>query len=104
MRGNGKYIVFNILNALEYLEEEVVDCSLICIWEMVVHKNLTKCKNNLEQELGKLDKDEPLDEGILSGPLHKSKETREPTETFKITIIENKNNAPSIEIPLELEL
>lgn len=82
-------VVFNILNALQYPKEEVVDCSLISSCENVVHNNLIKC-NNLEPDLGKLEKDKSINEGILSGPLNKSEETRKPMEILEITIGEKK--------------
>lgn len=40
-------------------------------WETMVHKNMIKSGNKLGGKLGKLDKEELLNEGILSRPLIK---------------------------------
>lgn len=33
MRVNGQQVIFNVLHALQYPYEEVVDCSMIISWE-----------------------------------------------------------------------
>lgn len=48
MRVNGQQVVFNLLSALNYPEEDYVDCSLISSWETMVHKSLIKSSKNLE--------------------------------------------------------
>lgn len=37
MKVNGKQVVFNVLNALKYQEEDVVDYSLISRWDSLIH-------------------------------------------------------------------
>ena len=101
MRVNGQQVVFNVLNALKYPEEEVADCSMISSWEGIIHKNLLKTSDVLEQELGKLEKPWPQ-EGIIYGPMEKSEE--ESVEVIESTAVECKQNLPSIEEPPELEL
>lgn len=63
MRVNAHQVVFNVLNALYYPEDDLANCSIISSWERIIHKNLLKISNVLEQELGKLEKDEIQDEG-----------------------------------------
>lgn len=67
MRVNGKHVMFNVLNALQYPKEKFVDISMIFGWENIVHKNLLKSTNNLEQESGKLNKEVEVYGGIVSG-------------------------------------
>lgn len=71
MRFNGQQVEFNVLNALQYSEEDVAVCSMIYSWEGMVHKILLQSSNVLEQELGKLEKEEAQHEEILCGPLSK---------------------------------
>ena len=73
MRVNGQQVVFNVLNALQYPEEDVADCSMISSWEGIIHKNLLKTSDALEQELGKLEKQGPQ-EGIIYGPMKNCEE------------------------------
>lgn len=40
--------MFNVLNALQYLEEDVVECSINSSWEGMVRKSLLKSSNMLE--------------------------------------------------------
>lgn len=48
MRVNVQQIIFNVLKALQYPEEEVADYSMISGWENIVHKNLLKNSNNIK--------------------------------------------------------
>lgn len=68
MSFNGQQVVFNILNACKYLEEGVIDCSLISSWDSLNHKQLIQDNDELWKELGELDKEELKKDNILSGP------------------------------------
>lgn len=85
MRVNGQQVLFNVLNELQYPKEEVVDCLMISSWDNIIHKNMVKSSNILEQELGKLNEEVVKKEGILSGPLSKSNKKEEPMGTLEHT-------------------
>lgn len=51
-------MVFNILSALKYLEEDIVDYSLIFSWVSIFHKQFIKSNGELEKKLGEKDKNE----------------------------------------------
>ncbi|XP_058725984.1 uncharacterized protein LOC131597296 [Vicia villosa] len=63
MRVNGQKMVFNVLNALQYPEEEIADCSMISCWDGIIHKSLLKTTDVLTQEMGKVK--EVLQDGIM---------------------------------------
>ncbi|XP_050878278.1 uncharacterized protein LOC127082091 [Lathyrus oleraceus] len=104
VRVNGHQVVFNILNALQYPEEDVVECSMISSWEGIIHKNLLKSNNVLEQELGKLEKEDVQHDGIISGPLCKSYIPEEPVKVLELSTKLKNQRLPSVEVPPELEL
>lgn len=49
---NGKNVVFNILSAFKYHEEDITDCSLISSWDSLIHNKIIKSKDELEKKLG----------------------------------------------------
>ncbi|XP_058751568.1 uncharacterized protein LOC131624648 [Vicia villosa] len=101
MRVNGQQVVFNVMNALQYPEEEVADCLMISYWDRIVHKSLLKSIDVLTQELGKVK--EILQEGIMYGPMNQSVVKKEHMEEFDLKADQNPHS-PSIEVPPELEL
>lgn len=103
-RVNGHQVVFNILNALQYPEEDVVECSMISSWEGIIYKNLLKSNNVLEQELGKLEKEDVQHDGIISGPLCKSYIPEEPVKVLELSTKLKNQRLSSVEVPPELEL
>ena len=59
-----------MLNALQYPDEDVAECSLISSWKVIIHKTMLKSSNVLTQELGKLEK-EDISLEIAYGPVDK---------------------------------
>ncbi|CAI8618507.1 unnamed protein product [Vicia faba] len=57
-----------------------------------------------DPQLGKLEKDDIPQEGILSGPLNKSIVNKEYKEVLELYIDDQKQHSPSIEVPPELKL
>lgn len=60
-------MVFNILSALKYLEEDIIDYSLIFSWVSIFHKQFIKSNGELEKKLCEKDKNELVGKGIISG-------------------------------------
>lgn len=77
---------------------------MISSWETIIHKSLLKSTIVLKQELGKLKEEEHLKEGIMNGPLCKSRGQEELVEIFELTAELKDQCNPSIEVPPELEL
>ncbi|KAI5412153.1 hypothetical protein KIW84_057000 [Lathyrus oleraceus] len=92
------------LEPIKYPEEDVVECSMISSWEGIIHKNLLKSNNVLEQELGKLEKEDVQHDGIISGPLCKSYIPEEPVKVLELSTKLKNQRLPSVEVPPELEL
>lgn len=44
-------MVFNVLKALQYPEEELANCSMISSWEGMIHRSLLKQTDVLAQDL-----------------------------------------------------
>lgn len=86
MRVRRKQVVINILNALKYPKEYIVDCSLISSWDSLVHKKIIKSKEELEKKLGEEDKDVLVREGIISVNLLLIKDRMENFESLKIIV------------------
>ena len=103
MRVNGQQVVFNVLNALQYPDEDVADCSLISSWEGIIHKTMLKSSNVLTQELGKLEK-EDISQEIAYGPVDKPSSEEKFKEVLELSAEEKKQLSPSIEVPPDLEL
>lgn len=68
MRVSRKPMVFNVLNELKYLEKDITYCSLISSQDSLVQKQFIKGRDDLEQELGKEDKNVLVKEGLMCGP------------------------------------
>lgn len=68
-RVNGQQVIFNILNALKFPEEYIIDCSLISRWDPLVYKKVLKSNDELDKELGEKDKYELIRECIINGHL-----------------------------------
>ncbi|KAI5431178.1 hypothetical protein KIW84_035367 [Lathyrus oleraceus] len=94
MRVNSQQVVFNVLNALKHIDEEVAECLMISSWESIIHKNLLNISNVLEKELGKLDKYDNQQDGIISGPLCKPSRGSEPVEVLELSPKEKKQSIP----------
>lgn len=93
-----------MLNSLQYPEKDVDECSMILILERIIHKNLLKTSNILEQELGKLEKEDFQNDGIIIGTLLNPHIPEEPVEVLEVSTILNKQNLPSVEVPPEMKL
>lgn len=93
-----------MLNSLQYPEKDVDECSMISIWEIIIHKNLLKTSNMLEQELGKLEKEDVQNDGIIIGTLLNPHIPEEPVEVLEVSTVLKKQNLPSVEVPPEMKL
>ncbi|KAI5395141.1 hypothetical protein KIW84_061658 [Lathyrus oleraceus] len=70
----------------------------------IIRKNLLKINNVLENELGKLDKDNNLQDGIISGPLYEPYGKAEPVEVLESSPDEKKHSLPLVDNSPDLEL
>lgn len=80
MRVNGKQVVFNVLKALQYPEEEMANCSMISSWEGMIHRNLLKQTDFLTQELKKQEESIVPEEAHILENLLTEKELQDSAE------------------------
>ncbi|KAL5544690.1 hypothetical protein UlMin_008474 [Ulmus minor] len=106
MRVNGQEVTFNIFDALNYPDEGSEECSFVKTIDSLVQKQIRREQDNFKEELAQFEDGKLLEEEKLE--LIKEKQAipqwTKRYESLELTSENFKENVPSIEKPLVLEL
>ena len=106
MRVNDQEVTFNIFDALKYPDEGSEECSFVKTIDSLVQKQICREQDNFKEELAQFEDGKLLEEEKLEFIEEKQAIPRwtKRYESLELTSENFKENVPSIEKPLVLEL